>query len=347
MKKLILPGLVTIALLLTGCANDAVTAAPPAFITATLLSTETAAPVSTQIPPSSTVEVIAAQPIEGVTTTQLNIRLEPSTAGESVGAAAAFSTVQIIGRESNGKWYQILNPSSAQGKGWIIASYVQVDNPGEIPIIDLGTTGLIVQGVNIRSGPGRDFESLGTLVSNDVVLLTAKDTSGDWLQINFKGSSGWISSEFTQVQNIEGLPVAGESQAVANPEPSIPSSTIQAGALQDNDSLEAPIVSVILSPTGTGGLQSNGILSPSNGDVTDWIQFSAPDSILSVEVKCSGDSLQVDLYKDGKIWNEGFLACNETGTLNPASGQTYTIKLSAIAAAPSLTPYSVYVDIVR
>lgn len=288
-----------------------------------------------------------AQPIEGVTTTQLNLRSEPSTAGESLGTVAAFSTVQIVGRESNSKWYQVLNSASSSGKSWIIANYVQINGQGEIPIIDLGATGLIVQGVNVRSGPDKNTGSLGTLVPNDVVRLTGKNSDGTWLQINYKGSLGWIASEFTQAQNAESLAVI-DSPAPEASAPSLPASnTASFPGMSDNDSLESPIASVSFSSTGVSRLQSSGFVSSSTGDEADWIQFIALGTTVSIQAKCQGNDLNVDLYQNGLVQDEGFLTCNEIKTLKTASGQTYTLKLFANAEAQSVTSYTMFVSIIR
>lgn len=348
MNKKILPGILAFALLLAGCGSDVVTASPPAFITATLAPINTPQPpASTQIPPSLTVESSPVQPVEGVTTTQLNLRSEPSTAGESLGTVAAFSTVQIIGREVNGAWYQVLHTASSEGKGWITANYVQVNSINEIPVIDLGPSGLILQGVNVRNGPGKDFPSLGTLVQNDVIRVTGKDSNGAWVQVSFKGAPGWIASEFIKVKNPENLAVVeSRNEETPIPLPGNPAN-IPPAAAQDTDSLEAPIASVNLGSAGVRRLQSDGYVSPASDDEADWVQFTAVTGIVAIELQCAANGLKLDLYQNGSVLRESFLVCNETKTLNATSGQTYTLKLTANAATQPNTPYSVFVNIVR
>ncbi len=328
--------------------SDIPTAAPPAFITATLPLTNTPVSVSTQIP-SIVLEATptaALPPVEAVTTTQLNLRAEPSTAADSVGTVAAFSTIQIIGRESFGKWYQILDPASATGNGWIISNYVQISGSGEIPIVDLGPSGLVLQGVNVRNGPSRDDTSLGTLVANDVIGLTAKDSSGDWLQVNFKGSLGWVASEFLQVESAETLPVvAALDEPDGTPQPADTGNSAPV-SIQDNDSLETPIISVVLSPAGAGGLQSHGFVSIPF-DEADWVQFTASNTRVSIEVRCSPDQQGLDLYKDGALAIEDFIKCNETKILSIEPGRPYTLKLHANAEAFIPLPYSVLINIAR
>jgi uncharacterized protein YraI len=294
--------------------------------------------------PTEDVPTAILPPVEGVTTTQLNLRSEPSTAGESFGMVTAFSTIQIIGREAYGKWVQIADASSPIGSGWIIASYVQVKGTGEIPIIDLGPTGLVIQGLNVRTGPGRDQTSLGTLVANDVVGITGRDSTGDWLQVNFKGKAGWVSSEFIQIQNAEGLPVVAAQLQDATSEPPTPEAP--AVSLEDHDSLEAPITSVSLSPAGIGGLQSNGFVSRPL-DEADWIQFNSTGTRVSIHAKCLPDQLKLDLYKNGSLAAEDFLKCNETKIFTIEPGQPYTIKLHVNAEVFTPLPYSVLINTLR
>jgi uncharacterized protein YraI len=339
------PFILVLALFITACAGGTDAPPPSTFITATLPATNPAPPAWTEVP-ASLVPATDAPPVtlqepvaEGVTTTQLNLRSEPSTAGETLGTVAAFSTVQIIGKESNGAWYQILDQA---GRGWIIASYVQVANSAALPVIDLGKSGLVILGVNVRNGPGRDYASLGTLVVNDVVTLTGKDTNGEWLQINFKGSPGWVAAEFIQTTNAESLPVI----AIQNEElpPTAVNNAPPAG-MADQDTLEAPIASVRLHPAGAGGLQSSGSLSAA--DSTDWIQFTTTGAKILIRLDCSSSEVHTDLYESGSVRTTGLLKCNETRTLSIEPDLPYTLKLGTNAETSELIQYSVLIKIVQ
>ena len=86
-----------------------------------------------------------------VTASELNIRSTPSTDGERVGALKAGARVEIL--EKSGNWGRTKD-------GWISLDYVYQD----------GTTGKktakgIVTGdqLNIRSGPGTGYASVGSL----------------------------------------------------------------------------------------------------------------------------------------------------------------------------------------
>ncbi len=106
--------------------------ATPFIITATLPPTPIPPPTLTPVLPTPSPTLA---PVTGTTSTQLNVRGDPSTSGALLGMIGPFAKVQIVGKDSSGKWYQIIYPQGKDGKGWIIAQYVQVDNPTAIPTI--------------------------------------------------------------------------------------------------------------------------------------------------------------------------------------------------------------------
>lgn len=148
--------------------------ATPGFVTSTLPPTKIPPSTHTSLPATPTAEIIegtvgtAISASEGITTTQLNVRMEPSTASETLGMVNQFATVQVIGKDASGSWYQI---SYINSKGWVRAEYVQVNATVEIPVIrsvtgsGSGMSGLVIQKINVRGGPGINYEALGVLKS--------------------------------------------------------------------------------------------------------------------------------------------------------------------------------------
>ena len=63
-----------------------------------------------------------------------------------------------------------------------------------------------VDSLNVRSGPSRDYEKLGTL-ARDISVEVKGIVEPDWYVIEFEGEEGYISSEyvvFTPEDEIEG-----------------------------------------------------------------------------------------------------------------------------------------------
>ncbi|NQU29209.1 MAG: SH3 domain-containing protein [Anaerolineae bacterium] len=98
----------------------------------TLLSTLTPYPSPTLKPATPT---LPAAPVEGQTTSQLNVRSAPSANGDQVGIIAIFSKVEIIGKDSTSSWWMILYPESPTGTGWITTQFVQVPDSSGVPVI--------------------------------------------------------------------------------------------------------------------------------------------------------------------------------------------------------------------
>ena len=104
------------------------------------------------------------------------------------------------------------------------AQYVTTVSTPEVPVIggnnanpNDGNIAIVQQQLNVRSGPGADFNSLGTLNPQDVARLIGKDANGAWLQIEFTSGpdgKGWISAAFVQAKGVESLPILTESGVV-------------------------------------------------------------------------------------------------------------------------------------
>lgn len=73
-------------------------------------------------------------------------------------------------------------------------------SPAAAPIVmPEGLTAVMTQArhLNVRSGPGLDFDPFTALSNGDVVGLVARDASGIWVKIRLaSGSTGWVSGRF-------------------------------------------------------------------------------------------------------------------------------------------------------
>ena len=120
-----------------------------------------------------------------VTASQLNIRSSASTDGERVGSLNYGARVEIL--EKSGNWGRTKD-------GWISLDFVYQD----------GTTGtktakgiVTGNGLNVRSGPGTGYDSVGSLNYGDRVTILE--------QFTYNGTTwgctknGWISMSFVYV----------------------------------------------------------------------------------------------------------------------------------------------------
>lgn len=320
------------------------TAVPTTLVTATLPPSPTARPSETPTPPPPTPTVA---PVPGTTSTQLNVRAEPSTAGEVLGIIPANVTVQIVGQDPGGNWWQILYEAGADGKGWVTAQYVETADGLEVPVIggggagsDSGFSAVVIQQLNIRSGPGTSFNSLGILNADDVVSLAGKNRDGTWLQVEFASGpngKGWVSAAFVKAQGVDTLPIVadtGEVVGTGTPmdTPPPPTPTI-VPAPMDFDSADAPLKTVLFERAGTQTLIYNGDVSSPDGDPADWIAFTTYNDYVFVSLQCAGNgSLHAEIAGSGQN-----LACNETGKAIPVMpGASYLVHIEAVLTSGAL-----------
>jgi len=313
--------LLCITLSLMGCdlqvSNEAPATPTVLIVPSTLAPTSAPRPTETPLPPPPQPTIT---PVEGTTSTQINVRAEPSTGSNVLGIIPANTRVEITGKDPGENWWQINYPQGAdpEGKGWVTAQYVTTASRPEVPTIggegagaNDGNVAVVQQQLNVRSGPGTDFNSLGTLKPQDVVSLTGKDPNGAWLQIDFVSGpegKGWVNAAFVQAQGVDlsGLPIITEAGAIVGTgtPTGIPSTLTPTvvPAWEDNDSPNNPVVSVIFEPTGTRSLIYNGDVSAPTGDAEDWIQFTPYSNTVLVEVACKGsEMLNIELLQNGSV----------------------------------------------
>jgi uncharacterized protein YraI len=244
--------------------------------------------------------------------------------------------------------------------GWVTAQYVTVSGTPDVPVIGGGGTSqnqingnvaILQQQLNIRSGPGTDFNSLGTLNPQDVVNLIGKDANGAWLQIEFAAGpdgKGWINAAFVQAQGVENLPIvteAGQVVGTGTPTgiPPTPTATL-VPAPADGDSAENPAVKMVFSATGTKSFQYSGDISSPEGDAEDWVQFTPYTQFVRVGFECSGSSLaNLEILQNGSVVQS--LACGDAISIQTLTEKVYVMHISLPAQAePQYSGYSLQVS---
>ena len=338
--------------------NKIATASPPPLIlTATLSPTPTPQLIESPFPAPPTPTVA---PVEGITSTQLNVRAEPSTVSAVLGIIPPDMRVEIVGRDPGGSWWQILYPPGTQERGWVTAQYVTTASTPEVPVIGGGpdpnnrNVAIIQQQLNVRSGPGADFNSLGTLNPQDVVSLIGKDANGVWLQIDFASGpdgKGWISAAFVQAQGVENLPIVAESGAVVGTGtpteiPFTPTPTLIPAPL-DNDSAHSPAINVILSSTGSQSFQYSSDVSSPNGDAEDWIQFTPFTQRIRILLNCAGNgTVRLELLQNGSVVQS--LSCGDSSVVNTSTGDAHVLHIwNDSSNGLQYTLYTLWVESVR
>ncbi len=138
----------------------------------------------------------------------VNVRAEPSNQSELITQLKDGDEVVVLGRsDERTSWLRL----DLEGiEGWVAYFTVTLNGQAdELPILDQATgidadllndvpngsvTAQIFRAINVRSGPGMEYDPIGQLHEGDVVSVTGRsDTGNNWLLIEFEDSEGWVA----------------------------------------------------------------------------------------------------------------------------------------------------------
>jgi uncharacterized protein YraI len=314
--------------------------------------------------PATPVVKTTPELIDGLLTIKVNVRSGPGTSYASLGQLAAGEKVQITVQDGTGKWYRILYPSGSGGDGWVAAQFVQIAAGAEVPLeatpTPSGPGGRVMQRLNVRSGPGMNYDSLGILEPNVMVSLTGKNATASWFQIEYPfgngdpGGRGWVTAQYIQTDASDRLPALDDygtpiASSLAGPLPDLNTPTPTIGpAFSDNDSPTSPAINVTFSAFGTRRFTFSSQVSAPEGDSEDWIEFipyasNSANARLVLSLTCSGNgALIVEMRQnDSLITGWGELACGDLNKMvTLPAGQPYEIRLApAMGAGLRLVDY--------
>ncbi|MCC6802958.1 MAG: SH3 domain-containing protein [Anaerolineae bacterium] len=148
-----------------------------------------------------------------------NVRRGPDTRFEIVGQLSAGDQVLVDGRDSESRWLHILLPTGEVG--WLPVFALVLDGDlADIPVLEDDAESTPVPGaavtvvsygrVNVRSGPGTDYEIVGQLdVDDSAEALARSSTDNDWLLILLDETEGapegWVAYFTVNVQGDPGI----------------------------------------------------------------------------------------------------------------------------------------------
>ena len=340
---LIVFGLISACTMEVSKIDDVALAPTEGVITATLYPTFTPRATTTPLPATA---VPTIEPILGKATAQINIRKRPSTASESIGLLEINSEVLIIGRDEGRNWYQISFTGNGTEtlQGWVSAEYILREGNADVPVTikpSEGENGSVTQQMNVRSGPGTDYDPLGMLGPGDGIVLTGKNLDATWLQIEYASgpnARGWLFAAYVETDLLGELPVVDESGSeITGPTQTSVAATaapVYTPAPKDGDTMEDPAILVTFSTSDSRAFSYSSDVSAPEGDFEDWISFH-PDSDelrvkLLIDLTCSGNgTIYVELLQGGIVLKEwGELKCGDINyPLSLYRDETYQFRL--------------------
>jgi len=164
----------------------------------------------------------------------------PGGASQPAAILVNGETAPILGASADRQWWAIPVPYFVNGRGWVAAGQVAVENGDQAPVLDAETAGgnqtlpteqipvaQAVANVNVRSGPDLSFDKIGMLNTDQEAEIVGISQDGMWWVINLpgdQGKTGWVAKDYIVARNEDNVPVmslesAAKGGAVASPQP--------------------------------------------------------------------------------------------------------------------------------
>jgi uncharacterized protein YraI len=299
-----------------------------------------------------------------------NVRQGPALTFEVVGELPTGSFAPVVGRVETNEWWQIEFADGPEGKGWVSAEVAEfVGEVDDVPVVEASpieateeadTAGdsttpeptetpvgksqsqpdnlpqvqIPTGGVNVRSGPGLNFDLLGRLDEGVSAVVVGRNETGDWWQIEYEaGENGlaWVADVVVDfVGDRQSVPIArddaGEASPVVRPTPT--PEPVVAGAVRATDPVN------LRDEPSEDGERVGGLYPGETADVLavsedgEWWQIEFPDApdgvawVAAEFVKFQGDETAVPIFG--------------LGTPTPTPGPTNTP--TPMPPLPSPTP---------
>lgn len=158
------------------------------------------------IQPSKTIDSLPiiesseTTPAAIVTTGAVNVRSGPGGQYSVLTVLFKGQTVALIGRTNNSAWLKIRFNNNQEG--WVNASTVQSNvSVQSLPVAEIppppNPAVVNVSWLNVRSGPGTNFNAFTILNRGQVVSMASRAANSTWVQIYLpSGNTGWVNSNY-------------------------------------------------------------------------------------------------------------------------------------------------------
>ncbi len=190
-----------------------------------------------------TLVIVHAQPppVTAEAVGQANLRSEPGLDTDIVGQIVSGTQYAVVGRSQFYPWVLLADPATLQPIGWVFNDLVsvqgdinsvpfseQVLNGTILPTATLpppsldatalspasaspapptlppnAVTGTVLGEINIRYGPGTDYDRVGVAEAGESFEITARHTLLPWVQIAYPASPngyGWVAADLLDIQ---------------------------------------------------------------------------------------------------------------------------------------------------
>ena len=157
-----------------------------------------------------------------VATANVNVRAGPGLNYPIYGVMPQGEKAEIIGVSSDYAWWQIKIPAgySPDSTGWVSADYTTANNANDVPVVEappapptVPTTAPPPAGdpyvvttdvVNVRSGPGNQYDSYGAVPIGSTFPALGLSEDGKWVAVSIPTSVapdgvGWVNTAYVDL----------------------------------------------------------------------------------------------------------------------------------------------------
>ena len=134
-----------------------------------------------------------------VTAWFLNVRYGAGTQHTIIRVVKRGETFPVIGRTSDSLWYQITVDAIAGTKGWVYASYFNVANPQNLPIVNgdvapYSANVTLIHNATLHITPnGNQGIVPQAMPAGTTVRVIGRNTNSYWFEITTDNGNRWIS----------------------------------------------------------------------------------------------------------------------------------------------------------
>jgi uncharacterized protein YraI len=144
------------------------------------------------------VPVVDPGPMGRITAGRAVVRGGPGIGAQALATLPNGSQFYVIGRRPDGSWIEI---RYRFGTGWVAASVTNLAGGAAVqsgvPATSTGPRAIVNAGaLNVRSGPGFEFTSIGSLKGGAEVPIIGRNEAGDWIQVRTPFGDGWVNIGF-------------------------------------------------------------------------------------------------------------------------------------------------------
>lgn len=165
------------------------------------------------------------------------IRNGPGSNFEQIGTVQIGQSLEVVGVSQDRRWWAVDIPYVQRGRAWVAVYQVMINFAEGVPVLDVeqaqavgeeGSAALseatpepvlatALINVNVRSGPGVDYDIIGLLEEGQAAEVVGVDGGRTWYAVKLYSAGdlqGWVSKDYVKVAGGDNLPVLSQDLGI-------------------------------------------------------------------------------------------------------------------------------------